>query len=142
MAIHVTSEIGQLKRVLLKRPGRELEHLSPETMETLLFDDIPYLHRAQAEHVQPVAQPERRALHGDALVGDLLHKTVRRQPPEGLPDRGTADLILVGDGHLLEPLAGTEHAGANVLLQKLIYLLLDGHDLLHLAVPFQAFLPF
>ena len=29
MAIHVTSEIGQLKRVLLKCPGRELEHLSP-----------------------------------------------------------------------------------------------------------------
>ena len=41
MPIHVTSEIGQLRRVLLKRPGRELEHLSPETMEQLLFDDIP-----------------------------------------------------------------------------------------------------
>ena len=50
MPIHVTSEIGPLRRVLLKRPGRELEHLSPETMEQLLFDDIPYLHRAQAEH--------------------------------------------------------------------------------------------
>ena len=47
MPIHVTSEIGQLRRVLLKRPGRELEHLSPETMEQLLFDDIPYLHRAR-----------------------------------------------------------------------------------------------
>lgn len=86
--------------------------------------------------------PGRIALHGDALVGDLLHQTVRRQPPEGLPDRGTADFILVGDGYLLKPLTGTEHAGANVLLQELIYLLLDGHDLLHLAVPFRTFLPF
>ena len=48
--IHVTSEIGPLRRVLLQRPGRELEHLSPETMEQLLFDDIPFLHRAQQEH--------------------------------------------------------------------------------------------
>ena len=44
MPIHVTSEIGPLRRVLLQRPGRELEHLSPETMEQLLFDDIPFLH--------------------------------------------------------------------------------------------------
>lgn len=50
MPIHVASEIAPLKKVLLQRPGRELEHLSPDTMEELLFDDIPYLHRAQAEH--------------------------------------------------------------------------------------------
>lgn len=50
MSICVKSEIGPLKKVLLQRPGRELEHLSPDTMEQLLFDDIPYLHRAQQEH--------------------------------------------------------------------------------------------
>lgn len=50
MSICVKSEIGQLKKVLLQRPGKELEHLSPSTMEQLLFDDIPYLHRAQQEH--------------------------------------------------------------------------------------------
>lgn len=50
MATCVRSEIGTLKKVLLQRPGRELEHLSPSTMEQLLFDDIPYLHRAQQEH--------------------------------------------------------------------------------------------
>ena len=43
MPICVKSEIGPLKRVLLQRPGRELEHLSPNTMGQLLFDDIPYL---------------------------------------------------------------------------------------------------
>ncbi|MBQ4425631.1 MAG: arginine deiminase [Lachnospiraceae bacterium] len=50
MPVNVRSEIGSLKKVLLQRPGRELEHLSPDTMGMLLFDDIPYLHRAQKEH--------------------------------------------------------------------------------------------
>ena len=50
MPVCVQSEIGPLKRVLLQRPGRELEYLSPHTKEQLLFDDIPYLHAAQHEH--------------------------------------------------------------------------------------------
>ncbi|NLC72739.1 MAG: arginine deiminase [Ruminococcaceae bacterium] len=50
MPICVKSEIKPLKKVLLHRPGRELEQLSPSTMEDLLFDDIPYLHAAQEEH--------------------------------------------------------------------------------------------
>lgn len=48
--IHVNSEIGKLKTVLLKRPGREVENLTPEIMERLLFDDIPYLKVIQKEH--------------------------------------------------------------------------------------------
>ena len=50
MAIRVTSEIKPLKKVLLHRPGCEIENLTPDTMERLLFDDIPYLEIAQAEH--------------------------------------------------------------------------------------------
>lgn len=50
MPICVKSEIGKLKKIMLQRPGRELEYLSPNTMGQLLFDDIPYLHGAQAEH--------------------------------------------------------------------------------------------
>ena len=49
-AIQVTSEIGKLRKVLLHRPGRELEQLSPGSLEDLLFDDIPYLKVAQQEH--------------------------------------------------------------------------------------------
>ena len=48
--IHVTSEIGKLKRVLLHRPGNELLNLTPDTLSSLLFDDIPYLPDAQKEH--------------------------------------------------------------------------------------------
>ena len=50
MAIEVKSEIGKLKKVLLHRPGQELEHLVPGELERLLFDDIPYLRAAQQEH--------------------------------------------------------------------------------------------
>lgn len=50
MAICVKSEIGKLRKVLIHRPGGELEHLTPEYLTTLLFDDIPYLKRAQIEH--------------------------------------------------------------------------------------------
>ncbi len=49
-AIDVHSEIGTLRKVLLHRPGRELENLMPEALERLLFDDIPYLKIAQYEH--------------------------------------------------------------------------------------------
>lgn len=48
--IHVNSEIGKLKTVLLKRPGKELENLVPDHLSGLLFDDIPYLKVAQEEH--------------------------------------------------------------------------------------------
>ena len=49
-SINVYSEIGKLKKVLLHRPGRELENLMPEYLDRLLFDDIPYLKIAQQEH--------------------------------------------------------------------------------------------
>ncbi len=50
--INVKSEIKPLKKVLLHRPGRELLNLTPDTLEKLLFDDIPYLTVAQEEHDQ------------------------------------------------------------------------------------------
>ena len=50
MKLNVTSEIKPLKEVLLHRPGKELENITPDNLENLLFDDIPYLKRAQQEH--------------------------------------------------------------------------------------------
>lgn len=49
-SINVFSEIGPLKRVMLHRPGQELENLMPEHLDRLLFDDIPYLKVAAQEH--------------------------------------------------------------------------------------------
>ena len=48
--IHNYSEIGKLNKVLLHRPGAEIEALVPDNLERLLFDDIPYLKVAQQEH--------------------------------------------------------------------------------------------
>ncbi len=46
----VYNEVGKLRTILLHRPGRELENLTPNRLEDLLFDDIPYLKVAQSEH--------------------------------------------------------------------------------------------
>lgn len=44
------SEIAPLRRVLVHRPGEEFLNLTPNTLDRLLFDDIPYLKVAQLEH--------------------------------------------------------------------------------------------
>jgi arginine deiminase len=48
--INITSEIGKLRKVMLHRPGYEVENLVPEYLGRLLFDDIPYLKVAREEH--------------------------------------------------------------------------------------------
>ncbi len=73
--IHVTSEIGKLKAVILKRPGREIENLTPNTMPRLLFDDIPYLPIAQAEHdffAQTLTERGIEVLYLEKLVAEVL----------------------------------------------------------------------
>ena len=49
-AIQNFSEIAPLKKVLMHRPGEEFLNLTPNSLERLLFDDIPYLKTAQEEH--------------------------------------------------------------------------------------------
>ena len=46
----VRSEIGKLKRVMLHRPGMELEHFVPSQMADMLFDEIPWVERMREEH--------------------------------------------------------------------------------------------
>jgi arginine deiminase len=50
MRLHVTSEIGKLKRVLIHLPGREIDLMVPPMMNQLLFDDILYGQVAREEH--------------------------------------------------------------------------------------------
>lgn len=47
---YVDSEVGQLRAVLLHRPGVELSRLTPRNNDRLLFDGIPWVARAQEEH--------------------------------------------------------------------------------------------
>ncbi|MDA8018221.1 MAG: arginine deiminase family protein [Thermoanaerobaculia bacterium] len=50
MTIEVRSEIGRLRRVLVHRPGREIDWMVPALMDRLLFDDILYGEDARWEH--------------------------------------------------------------------------------------------
>jgi len=49
-APRVDSEVGRLRTVVLHRPGAELKRLTPRNSADLLFDGIPWVERAQAEH--------------------------------------------------------------------------------------------
>jgi arginine deiminase len=50
MRLHVTSEIGRLRRVLVHRPGREIDWMTPSMMERLLFEDILFGEEEREEH--------------------------------------------------------------------------------------------
>ena len=76
MGVHVKSEIGTLKRVMLHRPGRELEQLVPGELERLLFDDIPYLKTARQEHDQ-FAELLRRNHIEVLYLEDLMAETLK-----------------------------------------------------------------
>src|SRR5213078_3934077 len=46
----VNSEVGRLRQVVLHRPDLELKRLTPDNAADLLFDDVLWVSRAQAEH--------------------------------------------------------------------------------------------
>src|SRR5689334_4947758 len=46
----VNSEVGQLREVILHRPGSELSRLTPSNVDSLLFDDVMWSERAREEH--------------------------------------------------------------------------------------------
>ena len=50
MPIQVSSEIGQLKKVIVHRPDEGIARISPKRAEELLFDDIVHLPQMQEEH--------------------------------------------------------------------------------------------
>lgn len=81
--IHVNSEIGKLKKVVLHRPGKELENLMPDYLERLLFDDIPFLDEAQREHdrfAEVLRENGAEVLYLEQLVTEALeHADVKEQ---------------------------------------------------------------
>jgi arginine deiminase len=50
MTLHVDSEVGTLRQVVVHRPGLELSRLSPRNIEELLFDDVLWARKAKEEH--------------------------------------------------------------------------------------------
>lgn len=50
MKLRLNSEFGTLKAVLMHRPGREIDRLTPYNISEYLFEDMPYLEIMQREH--------------------------------------------------------------------------------------------
>lgn len=48
--VHVSSEIGRLRRVIVHRPDQGIARITPKMATELLFDDIVHLPRMQEEH--------------------------------------------------------------------------------------------
>ena len=80
--VNVKSEIKPLKKVLLHRPGDELLNLTPNTLEELLFDDIPFLQVAQAEHdaFADILRSEGvEVVYLEDLMADVMAQPGRRE---------------------------------------------------------------
>lgn len=73
--LNVTSEIGKLKAVLLHKPGKELERLTPEYLRELLFDDIPWLKKMREEHdefAQVLKDRGTKVYYTEDLLAEVL----------------------------------------------------------------------
>ncbi|QLY40690.1 arginine deiminase [Hujiaoplasma nucleasis] len=77
--LNVQSEITELKKVLLHRPGGELENLTPKWLKSLLFDDIPWLDKAREEH-DAFAQIFRDAGVEVLYLADLVQESLDQDP--------------------------------------------------------------
>jgi arginine deiminase len=80
--VHVTSEIGPLRAVLMHTPGAELLAVTPGTREDYLYDDVIDLEQARREHRQLVAVLRHFAevLEARTALADVLRlKEVRER---------------------------------------------------------------
>jgi arginine deiminase len=75
MTLHVGSEVGRLRQVIVHRPGLEMHRLTPENKERYLYDEILWVERAQAEHdafVEVMVDRGVTVHHFDVLLTETL----------------------------------------------------------------------
>src|ERR1700744_664874 len=97
---HVDSEVGRLREVGLPRPDLELKRLTPDNVTDLLFDDVLWVSRAQAEHdaFADVLRSRGVVVH---YYSDLLAQTLE------IPDARSYVLDRVFDPRRHGPLAAS-----------------------------------
>lgn len=76
--LNIRSEIGPLEAVALHRPGLELERITPDVLQDVLFEDIPWLRRMQEEH-DHFADVLREQGTKVYYVEDLLRETIAQE---------------------------------------------------------------
>ena len=106
---HVDSEVGRLRQVVLHRPDLELKRLTPDNVAGLLFDDVLWVSRAQAEHdaFADVLRSRGVVVH---YYGDLLTQTLEiPEAREYVLDR-VFDPRLARSARRLRPARGDERA--------------------------------
>jgi arginine deiminase len=148
MAHFVDTEVGRLRSVLLHRPGPELARLTPRNSDSLLFDGIPWVGRAQEEHdafTAALRDHDVEVLYLDVLLSEVLAieqaraeltrtvlsdprlgDTLRRRVADYLsyldPER-LGGVLVAGLAHeeLRQVLGGRRNGG-------LVYTLMDPHE--------------
>ena len=117
MPVHVSSEIGRLRSVLVHTPGPELLAVTPTTREDYLYDDIIDHEEARREHRRFVAIVERFAnVHS---VRDLLADVLANRDVRDLLVKETMDIVPS------EPLA---REIADLPAQALVQMLIEGRE--------------
>ncbi|WP_203837360.1 arginine deiminase [Winogradskya humida] len=142
----VDSEVGRLATVMLHRPGAELARLTPRNNDSLLFDAIPWVGRAQEEH-DAFAQALRDRGVEVLYLGELLKETLEKPAARAALTESVLEDPRLGDNlrgrvsaHLadLDPrdlaqvlMAGLAHEELKPGPGKpggLVYELMDRHD--------------
>ncbi len=113
MAVHVASEIGHLRSVLVHSPGPELLAVTPNNRAEFLYDDLMDAESAQREHRRFVAILERFSTV--LQVRDLLREVLAIADARELLIRETMDIVPY------EPLArDISELDPNVLVSMLV----------------------
>jgi arginine deiminase len=118
MRYGVHSEVGTLRTVLVCRPGLAHLRLTPDNCRALLFDEVPWVERAQRDHAQFVRELTARGVEVLELHELLAQTFDRPEAKRWLLERkivaNTAGLGLIDD--LRAGLAELPHARLAELL--------------------------
>ena len=95
--VGANSEVGRLRTVMLHRPGPELARLTPRNNDSLLFDGIPWVGRAQDEHDE-FAQALRDHDVEVVYLVELLTETLENPAARKQIIESTTASLHLGDG--------------------------------------------
>jgi arginine deiminase len=111
--LHVASEVGRLRRVMLHRPDLSLKRLTPSNRERFLFDEVMWVRRAREDHdvfadvlrergvevlylhemlAEVLDQPEGRRWVLDERVTEAQHGVFAHELRDALHGMGSDDL--------------------------------------------------
>ncbi|MEV4275672.1 arginine deiminase [Actinoplanes xinjiangensis] len=141
--MYVDSEVSRLRTVLLHRPSAELARLTPRNNDSLLFDGIPWVSRAQEEH-DAFAEALRSRGVEVLYLGDLLAETLTLPEARAELTAGVLAARRLGDslratvaGYLADQdpdrlgeilVAGLAHEEIKSTGGGLVYEMMDRHD--------------